>query len=156
MNRTEAPSVTAASEEIFDPSRPSLPPRIQKHLGALLAGVCTPEIIEPGSTNLFADLLAKLELALGQAHDCNDFECHQLLLAATPALRRFALSLAHDPLPRMILYRKPFYGHGRIGRHLPWGRTSRHGLAPSCAIHSIVSIENIVRCRTKRGYTLPS
>lgn len=97
MNRTEAPSVTDASEEISDPSRPSLPPRVQKHLGALLAGIYTPELVEPGRTNRFADLLAKLELALGQARDRNDLECRQLLLEATPALRRFALSLAHDP-----------------------------------------------------------
>jgi RNA polymerase sigma-70 factor (ECF subfamily) len=96
MNSTEPPSVTDASEGVSAPSSPSLPMRVQKHLGALLTGIYSLETVEPGRTNRFDDLLAKLEHALGQARDRNDVECRQLLLAAAPALRRFALSLAQD------------------------------------------------------------
>jgi RNA polymerase sigma-70 factor (ECF subfamily) len=96
MNSTEAPSVTDTNEEVSDPSHPSLPMRVQKHLGALLSGVYALEIVESDGPNRFDELLAKLEHALGQARDRSDVECRQLLLAATPALRRFAISLAHD------------------------------------------------------------
>jgi RNA polymerase sigma-70 factor (ECF subfamily) len=70
---------------------------IQNHLGALLASVYARESSELDATTRFADLLAKLDAALGQARDGGEVEFRQLLLTATSALRRFALSLTHDP-----------------------------------------------------------
>ncbi len=71
--------------------------QVQRHLGALLAGAYSHESIESDTTARFADLISKLDAALGQAQDRNDAEFRENLLAVMPALRRFAVSLTHNP-----------------------------------------------------------
>lgn len=75
-----------------------LPQHTQNHLGALLAGVYEREDAKSDTNARFADLLAKLAAALGQVQDRDDAEFHRLLFHVTPGLRRFALSLTHDPI----------------------------------------------------------
>lgn len=75
---------------------PVLSEQIQRHLGSLLAVVYARDQAEPSATDRFAALLARLDVALGDARDRNDAAFQGLLLAAIPALSRFALSLARD------------------------------------------------------------
>lgn len=77
---------------------PVLSQHIQNHLGALLAGVYAREDAESDTNAPFADLLAKLAVALGPVKDRDDVEFHRLIFHVTPGLRRFALSLTHDPV----------------------------------------------------------
>jgi RNA polymerase sigma-70 factor (ECF subfamily) len=46
----------------------------------------------------FAELLAKLDAALGETGDRGDAEFKRLLVAVLPALRRFTVSLTRDPV----------------------------------------------------------
>ncbi len=50
-----------------------------------------------GATNPFADLLARLEIALAQAEGERDKTFRAGLLEVVPALHRFAVSLTRDP-----------------------------------------------------------
>lgn len=70
--------------------------RIRRHLGSLLAAAYTQDQTGLSATVCFADLLGRLDTALGDARDRNDAAFQGLLLAVVPALRRFALSLARD------------------------------------------------------------
>lgn len=74
----------------------ALPEQIRRHLGSLLAAVYAQDQLGPSATDRFADLLTRLDAALGDARDRNDAAFQGLLLAVVPALRRFALSLARD------------------------------------------------------------
>jgi RNA polymerase sigma-70 factor (ECF subfamily) len=76
---------------------PVLSEQIQKHLGSLLAAAYAQDDAELSATTRFAELLAKLDAALGEAASRNDAEFKKLLAAVIPALRRFAVSLARDP-----------------------------------------------------------
>ncbi|MCJ2069696.1 sigma-70 family RNA polymerase sigma factor [Methylobacterium sp. J-030] len=67
--------------------------QIWKHLGSLLAAVYAQDQTGLSATDRIADLLGRLDAALGDARDRNDTAFQGLLL---PALRRFALSLARD------------------------------------------------------------
>ncbi|MCJ2012656.1 sigma-70 family RNA polymerase sigma factor [Methylobacterium sp. J-076] len=95
---TEPTALPVLNDVAADQAPPGLPPQIQKHLGALLAGVYEQEVVEPEATDPFVDLLARLDLALGRAEDRADAEFRRLLVTVTSALRRFALSLTHDPV----------------------------------------------------------
>jgi RNA polymerase sigma-70 factor (ECF subfamily) len=85
------------AEEATSASEPVLSDEIQRHLGNLLAAAYAQDDAELSATSRFAELLAKLDLALGEAAGRNDAEFKKLLVAAVPALRRFAVSLARDP-----------------------------------------------------------
>lgn len=76
---------------------PSLPEKSRQHLGKLLADVYMRVDPEPGASDHLARLIAKLDAALEQARDRQEVEFRSLLLSTSSALRRFALSLAHDP-----------------------------------------------------------
>lgn len=80
------------------PSEPDvfLPEPVQKHLGKLLAQLYAQPAEASATTQRFADLLAKLDAALGTARAKEDGEFQAMMLAAAPALRRFAISLTHD------------------------------------------------------------
>ena len=82
-----------------DTSGPALPDLVQRHLGQLLAATYTQDRVEPSITERFAELLARLEAAFGQAHDVEEIEFQRLLLAMVPSLQRFALSLTRNPAP---------------------------------------------------------
>ncbi|MFC6791373.1 sigma-70 family RNA polymerase sigma factor [Methylobacterium komagatae] len=76
---------------------PALPDSIRRHLGALLRAAYEDAPREPDG---FADLLSRLDKALGQTGrlGADDEEAFRTgLLASVPALRRFALSLAREP-----------------------------------------------------------
>lgn len=82
--------------EGMDRTWPALPDEIRRHLGRLLAAAYEQPGAEPDATGRFADLLARLEATLDEAsrHDAAEFQAE--LLAMTPALRRFAMSLVRD------------------------------------------------------------
>jgi RNA polymerase sigma-70 factor (ECF subfamily) len=63
----------------------------------LLADAYAQDEAELGATSRFAELLAKLDAALGEARGRDDAEFKRLLVAIVPVLRRFAISLARDP-----------------------------------------------------------
>lgn len=83
--------------EGMDEGSPTLPEEARQHLGRLLASAYEATHTEPSTIQRFADLLARLEATLDEAsrHDTAEFQAQ--LLAMAPALRRFALSLSHDP-----------------------------------------------------------
>ncbi|MCJ2052815.1 sigma factor, partial [Methylobacterium sp. J-070] len=95
---TEEAELPEWAEEVAGTFGPVLPDRIQKHLGTLLAAVYAQEDAELSATSRFADLLAKLDLALGDAAERNDAEFKRLLVTILPGLLRFAVSLARDPV----------------------------------------------------------
>ena len=70
---------------------------IQKRLGSLLAAAYAQNDAELSATDRFAELLAKLDVAFGEADERGAAEFKALFLAVAPALRRFAISLARDP-----------------------------------------------------------
>ena len=76
---------------------PALSEQIQKHLGGLLAAAYVQDDAELAVQVRFAELLAKLDAALGEAGARSDAEFKKLLITVVPALRRFAVSLARDP-----------------------------------------------------------
>ncbi|WP_370875587.1 sigma-70 family RNA polymerase sigma factor [Methylobacterium amylolyticum] len=75
---------------------PRLPVEVRQHLGLLLAR--SYEQTGPGSdaTERFADLLGRLVATLDEVQRRDTAEFQDRLLAITPALRRFAISLTHD------------------------------------------------------------
>lgn len=83
--------------EVAAEPRPILPGEIQRHLGSLLAAAYTQDDTERCAIDRFAELLAKLNVALGEAVSRDDAAFKKLLVAAVPVLRRFAVSLARDP-----------------------------------------------------------
>src|ERR1700712_82836 len=82
-----------------DSRGPALPDLVQRQLGQLLAAAYTQDRVEPSITERFAELLARLEAAFGQAHDVKEAEFQRALLAMVPSLQRFALSLTRNPAP---------------------------------------------------------
>lgn len=77
---------------------PALPDSVRRHLGALLRRAY--EETGPGEPDRFADLLARLETAMGRSGGlgaADEAAFRTGLLASVPALRRFALSLAREP-----------------------------------------------------------
>ena len=94
---TEAKEFPERADAVSSQSGPGLTDEIRRHLGTLLAAAYVQEDIQLGAINRFAELLAKLDLAFGEAASRDDAEVKKLLLASVPALRRFAVSLARDP-----------------------------------------------------------
>lgn len=84
--------------EIPDQSEPVLSDEIQRHIGSLLAAAYAQEDAELSAASRFAELLAKLDAALGEVASRDDAEFKKLLVTIVPALRRFAISLARDPI----------------------------------------------------------
>lgn len=96
MNRdTNEPDIPDGAAT--DPIKPTLSGDVRRHLGSLIAEAYSSDRDEPGTAVRFADLLAKLDVALGRARDREDAGFRRLLLTVAPALRRFAVSLTHDP-----------------------------------------------------------
>ena len=77
-------------------SDPVLSEPIRRHLGRLLAAVYARNQAELSATDRFADLLIRLDAALGDVHGRDEVAFQGLLVAVVPALHRFALSLARD------------------------------------------------------------
>lgn len=73
-----------------------LPEQIRKRLGSLLAAAYAQEDAELDAAAHFADVLAKLDMALGKARSRDEADFQKQLLAVGPSLRRFAISLTHD------------------------------------------------------------
>ncbi|MCJ2085841.1 sigma-70 family RNA polymerase sigma factor [Methylobacterium sp. E-005] len=76
-----------------------LPEPVRQHLGSLIAaayGLEEQGDAEASAPKRFADLLAKLDVAVGAARSREEAEFQRLLLAAVPPLRRFAISLCRD------------------------------------------------------------
>jgi len=84
------------ADEVPGQSRPVLSDAVQRHLGGRLAATYTQDDAELSATTRFAELLAKLEAALGRAGDRDDAEFKRLLVGIVPALRRFAVSLVRE------------------------------------------------------------
>ena len=104
MRRDPVPAMSMEAAEFPEPademtgaSEPGLTDEIQRHLGSLLAPAYAQNDAELNATSRFAELLTKLDVALGAAQARDDTELKGLLVAAVPALRRFAVSLARDP-----------------------------------------------------------
>jgi putative transposase len=64
---TEAEDLPDHAHALLGQSKPVLSDEIQRHLGSLLAAAYAHDDAEPSATCRFADLLAKLDVALGQA-----------------------------------------------------------------------------------------
>jgi RNA polymerase sigma-70 factor (ECF subfamily) len=63
----------------------------------LLAAAYAQDVTELSATSRFAELLAKLDVALGEARGRDDAAFKKLLVTAVPVLRCFAISLAREP-----------------------------------------------------------
>lgn len=87
---------TEPAEEPSDAFQAVLSEQIRKRLGSLLATAYAQEDAELNAAGRFADLLAKLDVALGEARSRDEAEFQRQLLAVAPSLHRFALSLARD------------------------------------------------------------
>ncbi|SDO44952.1 RNA polymerase sigma-70 factor, ECF subfamily [Methylobacterium phyllostachyos] len=88
-----------STEPVEDPSHASravLSDQIWKRLGNLLATAYAQEDAELDAAGHFADLLAKLDIAFGEARSRDEAEFQRQFLTVAPSLRRFAISLAHD------------------------------------------------------------
>ncbi|MGH1575496.1 sigma-70 family RNA polymerase sigma factor (plasmid) [Methylobacterium sp. P31] len=94
---TGAEELPERADAVQDRSEPVLSDEIQRHLGSLLAAAYAQGDAELSATSRFAELLAKLDVALGEAAGRDDAEFKRLLVAIVPALRRFAVSLARNP-----------------------------------------------------------
>ncbi|MCJ2051788.1 sigma-70 family RNA polymerase sigma factor [Methylobacterium sp. J-070] len=94
---TEAAELPERAKEVTGASEPLLSNEIQRHLGNLLVAAYAQDDAELSATSCFADLLAKLDAALGEVASRDDAEFKKLLVTIVPALRRFAVSLARDP-----------------------------------------------------------
>ena len=84
------------SEEPSDTSQAVLSEQIRRRLGSLLATAYAQEDAELNAARRFADLLAKLDVALGEARSRDEAEFQRQLVAVAPCLHRFAISLARD------------------------------------------------------------
>jgi len=87
---------TEPAEEPLDVPHAVLSEQIRKRLGSLLATAYAQEGAELNAARRFADLLAKLDAALGEARSRDEAEFQRQLLAVAPSLHRFAISLARD------------------------------------------------------------
>ncbi|KZB99338.1 ECF RNA polymerase sigma factor SigR [Methylobacterium radiotolerans] len=90
----EAPSQPAADPK--EATQAVLPEQIRRRLGSLLAAAYAQEDAELDAAEHFADVLAKLDTALGKARSRDEADFQKQLLAVGPSLRRFAISLTHD------------------------------------------------------------
>jgi RNA polymerase sigma-70 factor (ECF subfamily) len=88
---------TEPAEDPLDASQAILSDQIRRRLGSLLATAYAQEDAEQSATEHFADLLAKLDVAFGEARSRDDADFQRQFLAVAPSLRRFAISLARDP-----------------------------------------------------------
>ena len=95
--RTEAAELPERADKVPGASEFVLSDQIQRHLGRLLAAAYAQDDAKLSATSCFAELLAKLDVALGETRDRYGAEFKGLLVAVVPALRRFAVSLARDP-----------------------------------------------------------
>jgi RNA polymerase sigma-70 factor (ECF subfamily) len=93
---TEAEEHPEGADAVPNQSGPVLSDEIQRHLGRLLAAAYAQDDGVLSATSRFAELLAKLDVAVGEAAGRSDAEFKRLLVAIVPVLRRFALSLARD------------------------------------------------------------
>jgi RNA polymerase sigma-70 factor (ECF subfamily) len=84
------------ADAVPDRSSPVLSDQIQRHLGSLLAVVYAREKVEPSATDRFAELLTKLDAALGEIGNRDDAEFKGMLVAGVPVLRRFAIALTRN------------------------------------------------------------
>lgn len=87
---------TKPAEEPSDAAQATLSEQIRRRLGSLLATAYTEEDAEQNAAGHFADLLVKLDRALGEARSRDEAEFQRQILAVIPSLRRFAISLTHD------------------------------------------------------------
>lgn len=92
----ESAEPAEAVENLSSTPESILPERIRQHLGSLLAAAYGQGETEPSVASRFADLLAKLDVALGEARGRDEAEFQKQLLAVAPALQRFAISLARE------------------------------------------------------------
>ena len=95
---TEMEELPEHAGEVLDQSRSILSDETQRHLGRLLAVAYAQDDAELSARDRFAELLAKLDTALEGAGDRDATEFRRLLLAVVPPLRRFAVSIARDPV----------------------------------------------------------
>lgn len=79
-----------------DEEAPTLSDEIRQHLGRLLAAAYVEVKPEPYGIERFADLLTRLGATLDEASRRDAAEFRDRLLAMTPGLRRFAISLTRD------------------------------------------------------------
>lgn len=86
------------AEETSDAFQAVLSDQIRRRLGSLLAKAYAQENAELNAAGHFADLLAKLNAALGDARSRDEVEFRRQILAVIPSLRRFAISLTHDAI----------------------------------------------------------
>ncbi|GJE15165.1 hypothetical protein FOHLNKBM_6243 [Methylobacterium longum] len=93
----EAEELPDRTDAVPSQSRSGLTDEIQRHLGSLLAAAYAQNEAELSVTDRFADLLVKLDAALGEAVSRDDAAFKKLLVTIVPVLRRFAVSLARDP-----------------------------------------------------------
>lgn len=94
--RLAATMNTEPAEEPSGASQAVLSEQIRRRLGSLLATAYAEEDAELNAAGRFAALLAKLDVALGEARSRDEAEFQRQLLAVAPSLHRFALSLARD------------------------------------------------------------
>ena len=94
---TDAKELPERADTVPSQSGLGLTDEIQRHLGSLLVAAYAQDEAELSATERFADVLAKLDAALGEAVSHDDAAFKKLLVAVAPALRRFAISLARDP-----------------------------------------------------------
>lgn len=94
---TEAEELPEYADAMPNQSGPFLTDKIQRHLGTLLATAYAQDDAELSATSRFAELLAKLDVALGEVSSCDDAAFKKLLVTIVPVLHRFAVSLARDP-----------------------------------------------------------
>lgn len=94
---TDAAELPERADEGPGASEFVLSGQIQRHLGKLLATAYAQDEAELSAVDRFAELLAKLDAALGEAGDRDYAEFKALLVTVVPPLRRFAVSLARDP-----------------------------------------------------------
>lgn len=88
MSRDAAEPPKLPRDDPGDPE-PILSQPIQRHLGSLLAAVYARNQAELSAVDRFADLLARLDAALGDARERDDAAFQELLMTVIPALRRF-------------------------------------------------------------------
>lgn len=94
---TEAEELPEYAVTVSNQSEPVLTDKIQRHLGTLLATAYAQDDAELSATSRFAELLAKLDVVLGEVASRDDAAFKKLLVTIVPVLRRFAVSLARDP-----------------------------------------------------------
>lgn len=132
--------IADVAEEAGDETRFGLPEAVRAHLGTLL-GRTYDRIGQDadGATTPFADLLARLEIALAQAEGERDKTFRAGLLEVVPALHRFAVSLTRDPAAADDLVQDTLLRGWRGRGGFTPGPTWRRGCSRSSATSSTAS-----------------